>query len=386
MSSRGRGRDDRRLGRQGVLGLLAADHAIQEAATDGNPATAPDAALAAAGRIGPSRVPVRPRVHQRRGDASRSRTTSGRTRSSWTDTSNVVGDTEDVRHARRRRSTRSWTPASGAASTSGTPTKETAKHFPRDSPRSRREKYFLASRPRGSGHDEDEDEDREETRATTDTGERRAGRLRAARPRPLLPGLAPPLPRGVILGAGAIATCSSDHEPGSDEGGAARERRRARSRARRRRPRGRRRALRTRLLRERGARRPRRAQRHRPLRRRVRTLATCPPASAGRAQGARLQPERRGARLAVAAHGGRDGRRRHAVPRRLGVDGGDAARERDAPRRAADHAAAPRRGGPAARGRRRGREAGVADPRRDRPPHRPRGARAAACRPRARAG
>ena len=70
------------------------------------------------------------------------------------------------------------------------------------------------------------------------------------------------------------------------------------------------------------------------------------------------------------AHRRRDRRRRHALPRRLGLDGGDAERERDPPRDPADHAHAARRGGPAARGRRRGRAARVADPRRDRPPGR----------------
>ena len=85
--------------------------------------------------------------------------------------------------------------------------------------------------------------------------------------------------------------------------------------------------------------------------------------------------------MGVAAHRRRDGRRRHAVPRRLGLDGGDAERERDPPRDPADHARPPGRGGPAARGRRRGRAARVADPRRDRPAGRARGARADPCRP-----
>ena len=46
----------------------------------------------------------------------------------------------------------------------------------------------------------------------------------------------------------------------------------------------------------------------------------------GTRAGARLQPDDRGARLAVDAHDHRDRQRRHAVPGRLGDDGGQPAR------------------------------------------------------------
>ena len=54
-------------------------------------------------------------------------------------------------------------------------------------------------------------------------------------------------------------------------------------------------------------------------------------APAGHAEGARLQPALRGARLAVHPHGRRDRDRRHAVPHRLGQHGAEPARLRRPP-------------------------------------------------------
>ena len=81
---------------------------------------------------------------------------------------------------------------------------------------------------------------------------------------------------------------------------------------------------------------PRRGPR-RPQRRststapRSRTGTSRAAAPAGRAEGPRLQPDVRAARLAVDAHGGRDRQRRHAVPRRLARDGGQPPRLRHPP-------------------------------------------------------
>ena len=58
---------------------------------------------------------------------------------------------------------------------------------------------------------------------------------------------------------------------------------------------------------------------------------------------ARVQPDDRRARLAVDAHDHRDRQRRHAVPRRLGDDGGQPARAHAAPHRPSDPRRAARR-------------------------------------------
>ena len=56
----------------------------------------------------------------------------------------------------------------------------------------------------------------------------------------------------------------------------------------------------------------------------------------GRARRARVQPDGRGARLAVDAHDHRDRQRRHAVPRRFGDDGGQPPRPHAAPDHSSD--------------------------------------------------
>ena len=98
---------------------------------------------------------------------------------------------------------------------------------------------------------------------------------------------------------------------------------------------GQRRAVRPRLLRQRRSRGSDRPERARPRRGRARALEPRARSAARRAQGARLHAEPGGARLGVAAHGRRDRERRHAVPRRLDLDGGEPARAVDPPRRCA---------------------------------------------------
>ena len=128
------------------------------------------------------------------------------------------------------------------------------------------------------------------------------------------------------------------------------------------------------------ARRPGRPGRARRLRRRPRALQPRPPACPGRHARAGLQPALRERRLAVDPHRGGDRLRRHAVSRRLRLDGAQPARLRRPPDHPPGDARAPRRRREAARGppaRRvgRGRRGGVGDPRRGGAPHRARGAR-----------
>ncbi len=111
-------------------------------------------------------------------------------------------------------------------------------------------------------------------------------------------------------------------------------------------------------------------------------------AGASRARSrARIQSDDRGARLAVDAHDHRDRQRRHAVPRRLGGDGGQPPRPDAAPHHPPDHRRRARRRRHADRRcrRRRRRAPRIVHPRRGRPHHRAGEARGARRRHRARA-
>ena len=88
------------------------------------------------------------------------------------------------------------------------------------------------------------------------------------------------------------------------------------------------RGVRPRVLPPRAGGRPARARAGRPLRRRAVALDLRARPRAGRAARARLQPDVRAARLAVAAHRDRHRLRRHAVPRGLGEHGAQPARAR----------------------------------------------------------
>ena len=126
------------------------------------------------------------------------------------------------------------------------------------------------------------------------------------------------------------------------------------------------------------ARGPRPAGPARRLRRRARALELRAPTRSRYGQGARLQPGVRAARVAVLAHGGRAGQRRHAVPRRLDDDGAQRPRRRHPladPSRHPRPARQRRRvdgGARSGRPGRRGHADGVVHPRRDRSPQ-PRG-------------
>ncbi len=136
------------------------------------------------------------------------------------------------------------------------------------------------------------------------------------------------------------------------------------------------------------SRRPRGALAGRHVRRGALALELRPQARPRSGARARVQPLGR-RRLAIDAHDHRDRQRRHAVPRRLGVDGGQSARSDAAPHRPSDPRRAARRARHADRhrARRRSRRSPrVLHPRRDRPHHGARAPRGARCGRRARAG